>query len=80
MEMLKASPNRVVGTKQVLRGLKAGTLARIYVANDADTFLYQRITQAAEAAGVPAVRVASMKELGDACAVQVPTAAAGICK
>lgn len=80
MEMLKSSPNRVVGTKQVLRGLKAGTLLRVYVANDADTFLYQRITQAAEAVGVQVIRVASMKELGEACAVQVPTAAAAVCR
>ena len=80
MEMLKSSPNRVVGTKQVLRGLKAGTLLRVYVANDADTFLYQRITQAAEAAGVQVIRVASMKELGEVCAVQVPTAAAAVCR
>lgn len=80
MEMLQADQRRVVGTKQVLRGLKAGTLRRVYVANDADTFLYQRITQAAEAAGVEAVRVASMKELGEMSGVQVPTAAAALCR
>lgn len=45
----------MVGTKQVLRGLKSGTLAKVYVANDADTFLYQRIVRAAESAGVPVV-------------------------
>lgn len=38
MEDLKNSVSRVVGTKQVLRGLKSGTLAKVYVANDADTF------------------------------------------
>lgn len=80
MEMLKTSASKVVGTKQVLRGLKAGELARVYVANDCDTFLYQRVTKAAEAVGVPVVRVASMKELGAASGVQVPTAAAGLCK
>ena len=53
MEDLKNSVSRVVGTKQVLRGLKSGTLAKVYVANDADTFLYQRIVRAAESAGVP---------------------------
>ncbi|MDO5145202.1 MAG: ribosomal L7Ae/L30e/S12e/Gadd45 family protein [bacterium] len=78
MEALKASERKVVGTKQVLRGLKAGTLSRVYVANDVDTFLYQQVIRAAEAAGVPAVRVASMKELGEACRVEVDTAAAGI--
>ena len=80
METLRQSANRVVGTKQVLRALKAGTLARVYVANDSDTFLFQRVARAAEEAGVPAVRVNTMKELGEACKVAVDTAAAGILK
>ena len=80
METLKQSANRVVGTKQVLRALKAGTLARVYVANDSDTFLFQRVARAAEEAGVPAVRVNTVKELGEACKVAVETAAAGILK
>ena len=80
METLKQSANRVVGTKQVLRALKAGTMKTVYVAVDSDTFLFQRVTRAAEAAGVPAVRVATMKELGEACSVAVETAAAGILK
>ena len=78
MEELRSTANKVVGSKQVLRGLKAGTVTRVYVANDADTFLYQQIVRAAEAAGVPAVRVASMKELGEACGIQIKTAAAAI--
>ena len=45
---------------------------------DADTFIYQEVTRAAEAAGVPCIRVASMKELGILCGVDVSTAAAGI--
>ena len=61
MEALKTGGNRVVGTKQVLRALKAGTLKRVYVANDADTFLYQRIVLAADAAGVPVTRVPTMR-------------------
>ncbi|MBR3494266.1 MAG: ribosomal L7Ae/L30e/S12e/Gadd45 family protein [Clostridia bacterium] len=78
METLKASQKRVVGTKQVLRGIKAGTLTRVYIANDVDTFLYERVVRAAEAARIPVVRVATMKELGQACGVAVETAAAGI--
>ncbi len=80
METLKNAAVKVVGTKQVLRALKAGTAARAYVANDADTYLFQRIVTAAEAAGVPAVRVASMKELGVACGVEVSAAAAAVLK
>jgi large subunit ribosomal protein L7A len=78
MEALKAGADRVVGTKQVLRGLKNGTLARVYVANDADTFIYQNVVRAAEAAGVPVTRVPTMKELGKACGVETNAAAAGL--
>ena len=78
METLRQASNRVVGTRQVLRNLKAGTLKRVYVANDADTFLYQQIVRAAEQSGVPVVRAATMKELGEACHVAVDTAAAGL--
>ena len=77
MEDLKNSVSRVVGTKQVLRGLKSGTLAKVYVAN---TFLYQRIVRAAESAGVPVVRVPTMKELGLLCGMEVASAAAGIAR
>lgn len=80
MEALKNNDRKVVGTKQVVRGLKTGALAKVYVANDADTFLFQRVTRAAEEARVPVVRVPSMKELGNACSVAVPTAAAGLLK
>ena len=43
MESLKNNANRIVGTKQVLRAVKAGKLQRVYVANDVDTFLYQQV-------------------------------------
>ena len=37
MEMLKAAGSRkVVGTKQVLRAIKAGSVSRVYVCSDAD--------------------------------------------
>lgn len=78
MEALKNSVSKVVGTKQVLRALKAGALLRAYVANDADTYLFQRITTAAENARVPVVRVETMKELGVLCGLEVGAAAAGI--
>jgi len=80
MEMLGSGAKRVVGTKQVTRALKAGTAARAYVANDADTFIFQQVLRAAEEAHVPCVRVATMKELGMASGVDVPAAAAAVLK
>ncbi len=78
MEKLKAGGRKVVGTKQVIRALKAGTVSRVYAANDADTFIFQQVVRSAESAGIPCVRVPSMKELGMICGVDVPTAAAGL--
>ena len=78
MEKLKAGGKKVVGMKQVIRAMKAGRLSRAYVANDADTFIYQQVVRAAEDAGVPCVRVPTMKELGMVCGVDVPAAAAGL--
>ena len=81
MEMLKAAGSRkVVGTKQVLRALKAGTVSRVYICSDADTFIYQQVVREAEKAGITCVRAASMKELGMICGIDVPTAAAGLAK
>ena len=81
MELLKACGSRkVVGTKEVIRALKAGTVAKVYICSDADTFIYQQVVRAAEEAGIPCVRAANMKELGMICGVDVPTAAAGLVK
>ena len=80
MEMLRSAAKKVVGTKQVTRALKAGSVVRAYVAGDADTFIYQQVVRSAESAGIPCVRVPSMKELGMICGVDVPTAAAGLLK
>ena len=40
MDALRAGGKKVVGTKQVIRALKAGTVSRVYAASDADTFIY----------------------------------------
>ena len=80
MEALKNAAVKVIGSKQVQRALKAGTLSRVYLAEDIDTFLYQKVTRAAEAAGVPVVTVKSSKELGHACGLEIASAAAGIPK
>ena len=80
MDLLRSGAARVVGTKQVTRALKAGTVRRAYVANDADTFIFQQVIRAAEEARVPCIRVETMKELGKASGVEVPAAAAALLK
>jgi len=78
VETLRSGAAKVVGTKQVTRALKAGRVLKAYVAEDADTFIFQQVVRTAEEAGVPCVRVPSMKELGMVCGVDVSTAAAAV--
>jgi large subunit ribosomal protein L7A len=78
LEQLKNTVGRVVGTKQLLRALEGGKVAHAFVAEDADEFIYRRVRAAAEAAKVPVTVVKTMAQLGQACRVDVDTAAAGL--
>ena len=53
MENLKSAAKKAVGTKAVLRALASKEAARVYVASDIDTFLYQKVTRACAEAAVP---------------------------
>lgn len=78
MEELKSAAKKAVGTKAVLRALKSGEAACVYVASDIDTFLYQKVTRACADAAVPVRKVEAMKELGHACSLTIGCAAAAI--
>ncbi len=80
MEELKLAAKKAVGTKAVLRALKACEAARVYVASDIDTFLYQKVTRACEEAGVPVRKVDSALALGRECGLTIGCAAAAIVK
>ncbi len=75
--LLKSSP-KVVGTRQVLRGISEGTVGCVIVAEDAESALKERVIGAAESAGVPVKSAPSMAWLGDACGIEVGAAAVGI--
>ena len=79
MEMLKSAAKKAVGTKEVLRALKANEAAHVFVASDIDTFLYQKVTRACADVNVPVRKVESNKELGKACGLSIGCAAAAIC-
>ena len=73
---LQNAEKRVVGTKQVLRALNGGTAARVFLAKDADGFIYHRVNALCEETKTPVTMVDTMQELGKLCAVGVKTAAA----
>ena len=80
MEMLKSAAKKAVGTKEVLRALKASEAVRVFVASDIDTFLYQKITRACAEVNVLVIKVDSAKELGRACGLTINCAAAAVCR
>ena len=80
MNELTAAAKKAVGSKAVLRALKAGEAVRVYIASDTDMFLYQKVVRAAEEAGLRPVKVPAGKELGKACGLQIGCAAAALLK
>lgn len=77
LEKLRNS-DKVVGTRRLVRAVLAGEISEVYLAQDADLFIVRQVKDACNQAGVRIVEVDSMKQLGEACAVDVKTASAGI--
>ena len=79
-QQLRQNGRRVVGVKQVLRALRDGKAACVFLGKDADDFLYRQVQSLCEQRQVPLRVVDSMQELGKLCLVGVPTAAAAALK
>lgn len=74
------SPQRVAGTKQVLKAVSRRQLECVYIAADADEYLLDKLRSACDEAGIPVIETESMAELGEACGIDVGAACAGILK
>lgn len=72
--------NAVVGTKQVLKAIQAGALGRVLIALDTEPHLLSRLRAACEEYGMAVETVATMRELGALCGIEVGAACAGIRK
>ncbi|HLR65888.1 ribosomal L7Ae/L30e/S12e/Gadd45 family protein [Virgibacillus alimentarius] len=68
----------VIGTKQTLKAMKKGGISKVFIADDADQQLTQRVVHLAKELNIPCERVDSMKKLGTACGVDVATSTAGV--
>ena len=79
LERLKTEP-KTVGMRTTIRAIEGGQAAHAFIANDADIFITRRVQELCQANDIEYTRVDTMKELGEACGVQVPTACAAIKK
>ena len=80
MKELAESAKRTAGIQQTLKAIVKGQASKVYLAADADPDMLEGIRTAAQAQGLPITEVSSMKELGQACRIQVKAAAAAILK
>lgn len=67
--------HRVAGYKQTIKAIKKGLAVKVYLAEDIDPAIYEAVLKAAEDKGIP-VEKTVMNDLGKACGINVPTAAA----
>lgn len=67
-----------VGTKQTRLAIDSGVAVKVFVARDAEEKLVEPIVLQCRELGIPVTRVASMRELGKACGIQVGAAAAAM--
>ena len=79
-ERLKKRAMRVVGARQVLRAIREGRAEEVFLALDADASIRTQVEQAAKSAKVPVRMVSAMEELAALCRVDVPSAAACVCR
>ena len=78
MQELKASHKKIVGLKQTVKAVRNGTAKRVYVAEDADDFIKQSVLDACSDKNLQIIYVNSMKELGDACGIDIGASTAAI--
>lgn len=80
LEQLRSASRRTVGTKQTLKAVQKGLTQAVFVAEDADQQMIVSLTEICSEKGVTLTLVATMKELGEACGIQVGAASAAVLK
>jgi len=76
VDIINAS-DRVTGYKQVMRGLREGTVGVIALADDTDKTIKTQIVKECKARGINIIRVKSKTELGEKCGIEVSCAVIG---
>lgn len=78
MEKIKNSSFLTVGSKQTVKAVKEGEVQLVILAKDAEARITDPLKKLCIEHGVEVRYVDSMKELGEACGIQVGSASAGV--
>lgn len=68
----------IVGTKQTLKALHDGVVDEVFIAEDAEPRVVNKVKRLATDLGIPITTVDSMKKLGKACGIEVGAATVAI--
>ncbi len=79
-EKVERAKELAIGINQTIKAIEHGIAGEVYVADDADKRLTNKIALLCKEKGVPVIYVDSMKRLGKACGIDVGAAAAAIKK
>ncbi|MGN0148870.1 MAG: ribosomal L7Ae/L30e/S12e/Gadd45 family protein [Clostridia bacterium] len=69
-----------VGYKQALRALAEDKVSKVFLSGDCDTKISAPIEKTANEKGVPLYYIATMKELGSLCGIEVGASCAVVLK
>lgn len=78
MQELKSSKKRIVGLKQTVKAIKDNKAKKVYIAKDADEYIKQSVLDVCSQSKVEIVYVDTMKELGEACGIEINASAAAL--
>lgn len=80
LNKLKESPKKIIGTKQTLKAVDKDQVSVVFIAEDAEEHVVSLLKDLCREKGIETVYVSTMKELGEACGIQVGAASAAILK
>lgn len=79
--MIKLENEQVkVGVKQSIKAILDGVVKKVFIARDAEQYVTRRILELANESSIEIEYVDTMKELGEACNIDVGAATAVIIK
>ncbi|MBU5267640.1 50S ribosomal protein L7ae-like protein [Virgibacillus proomii] len=77
-KVIQVKSRVVIGTKQTLKAMHNGEISEVFIAEDADKHMTQKVVRLAQELNIPYQYVDSKKKLGAACGIEVGAAAVAI--
>jgi len=75
---LESARKKIIGTKQTLKALEKGLAKKVFIASDAEQHVIKPLIRLCEEKGVAVVMVDTMKDIGNACGIDVGCASAAL--